>query len=480
MGEAGGAVDLDSRWSLDSDGLLPDAFPALSVAAASPPQGETCRLQPTPRLAAWFSLTSLGLLLDPLLPGVWVFTVLGLGALVAAALHDARRVRWARALEASRHHDPVFSNGVDNVVTLALHNPTDERFQVEVLDEAPPPFQVDCDMFTAALGPREVWEVAYRLRPAKRGDYCFGGFNLRARSALGLLALNRRLVLEGAQVRVYPNLRDLKSLRLLGLRDHELQAGLRVLRVPHAGREFEALRDYQRGDEWRTVDWKATARRQRHTVRTYDVERSQKILIALDLGRTMSTRMGSLSKADVAVNSCVLLTAVAARLDDRVGMLAFADAIKGWLPPVRGPHQATRLLDFLYPLEAVTRESDYQGAFSAIATRLRSRTLVVLFTDLVDVESSSHLIRHLSVLAARHSVLCISMSDHELEDLQDAAPADVRALYRQTVASAMLEDRELAIARLQERGVRVMKARPKTLALDLVNRYCAWKAAGRL
>lgn len=437
-------------------------------------------LAPTPRLAAWLMVVCLGLMVDPLVPGAWLFTVCASLLVAALAVMDGIRLRAALALEPGRARDPVFSLGVANRVGLSLYNPTLLDFDVEIVDEAPPQFRTLDDNFKFHLGARTAWEGMYHTTPDKRGDYQFGGLNVRARTTLGFLSLSRRLELDDRAVRVYPNLRDVKALSLLSQRDQWLRMGIRTMRGPFVGREFESLRDYQTGDEWRTLDWKASARRHKLTVRNYDVEHSQKILLVLDLGRTMSTRMGDLSKADVAINACVLLTAVAARLDDRVGMLAFADKIIGWLPPARGKNQATRLLDFLYPLEAVTRESDYRKAFGEITMRLRSRTLVVVFTDLVDAESSSQLIAQLGVLASHHAVLCVALSDHELEDIQDEAPQKATDLYRRAVASSMLDDRDQAVAQLSQRGVRVLKARPDTLSVDLVNRYLQWKRTSRL
>jgi uncharacterized protein (DUF58 family) len=437
-------------------------------------------LVPTPRLAAWFMVASLGLLVEAVIPGASLATVAALGALLALVARDARSVRAALQLEVQRRRDAVLSNGAANPVRLSVYNPTEVDLDLQIVDEPPPEFALDRETFALRLPAGAAWEDLYHVTPDRRGDYSFGALNLRARSALGLLSLERAFDFDDRAVRVYPDLRAVKGMTMLAMRDQVLRMGIRTQRAPFVGREFESLRDYQSGDEWRSLDWKATARRQRLTVRSYDVEHSQKILLVLDLGRTMSTRMGELSKADVAINASVLLTAVASRLDDRVGLLAFADRVIGWLPPVRGKGQAGRLLDFLYPLEAVTRESDYRAAFHEIALRVRGRTLVVVFTDLVDPESSSQLIHQLGVLAAHHAVLCVALSDHELEDVQAHPPADPDTLWRQTVAASLLDDREQAIAKLQERGVRVMKARPDSLSVDLVNRYLGWKRMGRL
>jgi uncharacterized protein (DUF58 family) len=437
-------------------------------------------LQPTPRLAVWFGVSSLGLLLEPIAPGASLASMAAYLVLGMLLWNDHSRLRRCERLDLTRQREPVFSLGASNPVELQLVNPTDDAFDVEVIDEAPAEFRTPRDEFRFRLQGRSLWTHHYVTVPNKRGDYEFGGLNVTARSSLGLLALHQRQMPAPREVRVYPNLHDLRNVALFGLQDQLQRLGLRKVRAPEVGREFESLRDYQSGDEWRTVDWKATARRSRLTVRQFDVERSQKILLVLDLGRTMSTRLGELNKADLAINACVLLCTVASHLDDRVGVLAFADKMLGFHPPGRGKTQAARMLEFLYPLEAVTRESDYQMAFREIVTRLRSRTLVVLFTDLVDPESSSQLIAQLAVLATRHAVLCVALADYELDSILEQAPQEAIDLYRQTVARTLLDDRDQAAARLTARGVGVMKARPKDLSVQVVNRYLQWKTTGRL
>lgn len=435
-------------------------------------------VQPTPRLAAWLSAASLGLLVEPLLPGALWVTLAADAALAALTLLDYLALRPAERLEARRVREPVFSVGAPNPVTLELRNPTGTAFGVEVADDPPHAFAADRDAFQAWMAGSGWWEGRYRLTPPKRGDYEFGDLDLRVRTRLGLLAARRRVPQEDSTVRVYPNLRDVKSLSLLGMRDEWSRLGIRAVRRPEAGREFESLRDYLPGDEPRTVDWKATAHRNRLTVRQYDVEHSQVVLLVLDLGRTMASRLGDVTKADLAVNACVLMAAAASRLDDRVGVLAFADTVLGYHPPLRGRSQANRLMEFLYPLQARFVESDYRAGFLEIARRLRRRAMIVLFTDLVDPESSSQLIRQLGVLATHHSVLCVALADYELEEMLREPPQDADGLYRQSVARTLLEDRDSAAARLTERGVRVLKASPEHLSVQVVNRYLEWKRRG--
>jgi uncharacterized protein (DUF58 family) len=401
-----------------------------------------------------------------------------LGSLV---WRDLRALGQIRSLHLERRREPVFSLGAANPVEIRVHNGGSQELWLEVEDEPPPSFAVDRSTFVVRLPADSQASLVYRATPPRRGEYRFGALNVRLRTRLGMLALQRRLAGEAEpEVRVYPDLQEVRKAFLLGLQDRLHEMGLRTVRRPEVGREFESLREYRPGDEVRSVDWKATARRGRLTVRNYDVEHSQRVLLVLDLGRTMARRLGDLTKADLALRACVLMASAVARTDDRLGILAFAHRVLGFLPPARGRTQLGRLLDFLYPLEAVYEESDYRRAFTEVAGRLRRRALVIVFTDLVDPESSSQLILHLSHLARHHAVLCVALSDYELEACLDQEPATEEDLYREAVARSLLEDRDQAAARLTAAGVRVLRASPRHLSIQVVNRYMDWKRTGRL
>lgn len=283
-----------------------------------------------------------------------------------------------------------------------------------------------------------------------------------------------------AEVRVYPDVRQIRQYDMLARQNRTAQVGLRRVRQVGLGSEFERLRDYVPNDELRRVDWKATARRGALMTREYDVERTQTVVLALDLGRTMASRLEAMSKADYAVNACVLLSYVAALADDHVGLYAFAEQPLRYLQPGKGRPQVFNLLEALYPLHAVPREANYRLAFTYLAARLRKRALIILFTDLIDPDSSRRLIESISVLSRRHRVLCVAFSDYELAEVVEAAPEQSDDLYRQAVAASMLDDRRRALAELAHRGILTVDAGPSGLTVAAINKYLELKAAARV
>ncbi|HIE50959.1 MAG TPA: DUF58 domain-containing protein [Armatimonadetes bacterium] len=432
---------------------------------------------PSARLAIGVGLVAIGLLLAPLGAGwAWV-TLLGNLLLAALVWLDYWWLRQADHCTATRDREEVFSLGAVNPVRVVVRHRGRWPLAIEVADEPPVEFSLRGGRFQAHLLPGETWEGRYEVFPPRRGDYRFGEIKVRFRTRLGLLVRQRSFPAEAA-VRVYPNLLDVRKYQLLGRRDLLAQMGVHQRRQRGLALEFEYLREYQPDDELRRVDWKATARRGELIVKEYDVERSQQVLLALDLGRTMASRLGELTKVDLALNACVLLAYVASLWNDRVGLLAFADDIVGYLPFGKGRFQAARVLEFLYPLEARSVETDYRRAFAYLNALCRRRSLVIVFTDLIDPDSSSLLITHLRPLARQHLVLCVALSDYELDEILHTVPREPRDLYEQAVALSLQQDRAQALAALRAGGIRTLNASPQDLSVQVVNRYLALKRKG--
>lgn len=432
---------------------------------------------PSARLAGLLGAAALCFLFAPWFPPLYGVGVVADCALLAACIVDAMLLRRARGLVAERECEATLSLGVANPVYLRASNRAPFPVRFHLKDAPPPGFGANAAFFGAVLRPGESWTASYHVTPRERGDFAFGPLALRCRTPLGLLI--RQLTVPAPQeVKVYPNVRQIREYELLVRQDRSRQMGLRRVKQMGVGLEFDRLREYLPDDEPRRLDWKATARRGQLMTREFDIERSQNVLLALDLGRTMASRLEEMTKVDLAVNACVLLAHVAASHDDRVGLYTFAASPGLWLPPDRGREQVLRLLEALYGARATTEEANYRVAFANLTTRQRKRALVLLFTDLIDPDSSRRLIETIPILA-KHRVVCVAFGDHELGDLVRARPASGDDLYRQAVAITMLEDRRLALAELARRGVITVDASPANLGIAAVNKYLELRSTSR-
>jgi uncharacterized protein (DUF58 family) len=337
--------------------------------------------------------------------------------LTALSLTDLWLLRSADRVTARRDLDLPLSLGTPNRVSLKLIHHGGGLLHLILRDEYPHQFSVDQKALSATLRPGENVKRVYHITPLERGGYRFGALNVRFTSRLQFLIVQWRFALE-TDVKVYPNILETKKHKLLAQRQLLNQMGLRPVRRRGVGLEFESLRNYVPGDEMRRLDWKASARRRALITREYDIERSRHLFLLIDAGRTMASRGAGLSKLDHAVNAAMLLAYVAAQQDDRIGLMAFADAILQYLAPGKGAAQLGLITQSLYALQPRLAESDYRRALLTTAQRLRQRSLIVLFTDLIDPDSSERIITHIAPLLRHHLTLCVALSDYGIATLQ--------------------------------------------------------------
>lgn len=402
------------------------------------------------------------------------FVVL-LGLLIADVVLSPKR----RHFELNRLCDSKLSLAADNPVQVHLYNWSDHSVPVVIRDEFPVGFQTDRWQMAGVAAPRSELALTYRLRPWRRGDYRFGDLNLRYRGRLGLIVRQERYP-AAASVKVYPNLLDVRRYELLARRGQLAEIGLRNVRVLGRGTEFERLRDYRPDDDYRRINWKATARRGRPVSVEYETERSQNVVLMLDAGRLMATPIGPLAKLDYAVNTALMLAYVAARLGDNVGLLAFADRVETYLPPRRGKRQFLTMIEALYRLPAHLTEPDYNLAFRYFAAHNRKRSLVVLFTDLVDAETSRLLVGHIGALSPHHLAACVAIADPSITHLASASPTDSQSVYRRAVAEGLLGERRRALEEMRRRGAIALDVSAEHLTTTVINRYLELKTRTRL
>jgi uncharacterized protein (DUF58 family) len=438
-------------------------------------------LLPTGRLLG-LALGAAGLLAVAALAPLALYAVpLYLAALGLLVAGEARATPGRGALEVERRHERRLSIGEPNPVELRVAWPSGRGppLRLWARDETPDGMIVDRLFLSGWLPAGGEWREGYHLRPLRRGAYRFGDLNLRLESPRGLL--RRQLSLPLAETAdVFPNLRAIRRYELQVRRGRAIEAGLRRARVLGRGTEFERLRDYVADDDFRRIAWKATARRGRPVVIEHEIERSQSVLLLIDAGRLMAAPVAELQKLDHAVNAALALAYVALGLGDRVGLLVFADRVEQYLPPARGRGQLHRLLTGLYRIVSLPVESDPARALLYLGLRNPKRSLVVLFTDLVEAAEAEDLVAQLGLVARHHLALCVMIADPEMHALAAAEPSDTRRAYERVVAQRLLDERRGVIERLERRGALVVDVPADRLSGETVERYLEIKARTRL
>ena len=400
-------------------------------------------------------------------------------AVVALCAVDFLRAPRASDVEARREVEPILRSGVDNAVHLELTCRRDAPVRGELRDECPVEVEVHGHRqhFSLAPGPRPA-RLTYTVRPPVRGDLRFGDLHVRLMGPLGLCA--RQVRLPAAQtVKVYPDLTALTKEALELARASEAPAE-RVQRRPGEGREFESLREYRNGDDYRTIDWKASARRARTMVRVYQPERNQPVLLLLDCGRHMAGKVDGRRKLDHAVDAALRMAKVGLDAGDLVGVLAFASDVRAYLPPRKGREHLRLLTEALYRAEAALEESDYGRAYDFAFARSSRRSLVVLFTDLVDPDASGTLVARTLMLRPRHLPVVASLLDEDLQAAATGVPHTPQDAYTRQAAARLEDEYRRTAVTLRDSGVLVVRAPARGFGAAAINTYLHVKARGLL
>jgi uncharacterized protein (DUF58 family) len=429
-------------------------------------------LLPTGR---WLALLAASLPLWLPAPAVAAGAAVALVALLAA---DVALLLLGPVPAVRRRGPSRVALGGRATVELRIDNRLRRRLRVRVTDDLPALLLRDGpEELELELRPRREERVEYGVRAVRRGDARHGDVHLRIGGPLGFATLQRRIPRDDA-VRVIPGVLEVRRYRLLGLRNRLREAGFRNVRQRGEGGSFESLRGYVPGDDPRHLDWKASARRGTPIVRQYELERRQNVVLAIDAGRLMTQRVGARERLDYALTAALLLADVARVHGDSVGLLVFSDRVHRFLPPSRGT--LARVADALGEVHARMVEPDYPGAFAYLGRQVRRRSLLVLFTDLIDPLASAAVVAQLTRAAARHLALAVAIRKPDLEAAAAAPAADDAAAYHRAAAEELLQARAAALGAMQRSGVLVADTRPGDAVAAVVNRYLDVKRRGML
>jgi uncharacterized protein (DUF58 family) len=401
--------------------------------------------------------------------------MLGLDALVALVAGLDALLARGRLVRVEREAPKVLSVGRDNAIKLHVRSLAGRTLTIRLTDDLPGDATAADLPATITLGPRGRASVTYHVRPSLRGAHALGAHHVRYPSPLGLWQRQLRLPAEDA-VKVYPDVKAVRTYELLARQNREA-AMVRAVRLRGGESEFERLREYVKDDEFRTIDWKATARRQRLIAREYQQERNQSIVCLVDCGRLMTTESAGLTHLDHALNAVLMMSHVAARSGDHVGLVAYDSKVRAFVPPTGGPRATQRLIQATYDLHADMVEPDHRAAFEFVSRRVRRRALVILFTQVIDDVAAGMVLRLTRGLSSRHLPLCALFRDGALDALVEA-PAELHGhdLYRRGAAAEAILWRDRLVRDLKAGGAHVLHTLPGKLTPALVNRYLEIKA----
>jgi uncharacterized protein (DUF58 family) len=397
-------------------------------------------------------------------------------ALLLLAILDAIRLRRRPSPRVHRTLPGSLALGRWGEVRLSLEHDYPQSLTAQVFDHVPDGLVVDNLPQSIPLRPGERGELGYRVRPVRRGHFSFSRCEIHVPSPLGLWSARRRIEASDA-TRVYPDFARISGAQLQGVDNWLSQLGVRQHQRRGPGLEFHQLREFRDGDSLRQIDWKATARQRTPIAREYEDERDQQIVFMLDCGRRMRSQDDELSHFDHALNACLLMSYVALRQGDAVGLCTFAGDQPRYLAPVKGSGQLNVLLNAVYDLQSTRQTADYEAAASQLLARQKRRALVIVITNLRD-EDDEALLGAIQRIGRHHRVLVASLREEILDQLRHAPVQTLPEALAYSGAVDYLNRRNQLHDRLGAHGLAVLDSVPSALGAALVTRYLRWKKAG--
>jgi len=410
---------------------------------------------------------------------VWASLLVVNGLLAVLVAIDVRSAPDASALRVRRDVPAVSSSVRTDDVRVELFNPLARPVEVALRDAVPASLRRTPRTHRVVVPPGSLAVVEAEIRPSRRGYAELGPITVRT-SGILRLAGRQRAVASPGRIKVYPPLPGRAHVAQRIERARALQVGMRSSAFRGGGNEFDSLRDYHPDDEFRRMDWRATARAGKPITKVFREERDQQMILLLDAGRTMASTLGETSRFELAIDAGFTLAELGAYVGDRVGMIAFGSRIERMIGPRSGREQPRRILDLLFDVQPSLEAPDYPRAFATVLGRYRRRALLVLFTELTDERAMQPLLEALPALRARHLVVVAAAQDPAVARSSQRLPADAAGAYAKAAAAESLASRDRTTARLRAMGIGVEDRPPAELAAAVADRYLAIKSAGTL
>jgi uncharacterized protein (DUF58 family) len=442
----------------------------------------------TPRFFLGLIVVIIGFVVAFFLPLLLGPMYIALGLLAALTLLDALLLYAPVKGQAT----PVFgrrvmgdklANGSDNDVQIYLENRYRFAIQTETIDEIPHQFQRRDVLFKASIKPGETQVIQYQLRPVKRGEYEFGALNIYAASPLGLVRRRFRYD-QNKVVPVYPSFLQMRQYELLAIHNRLTEVGVkRIRRVGHS-MEFEQIRPYVPGDDPRSINWKATARRagtgadDALVVNHFQDERAQQVYCLIDKGRVMRMPFDGLSLLDYAINATLVVSNIALLKHDKAGLVTFSNKPGATVAANRRPGHMLTLLEILYRQKTQYLETDFELLYTMVRVKIKQRSLLILFTNFETLHGMQRQLPYLRRLSKDHLLLVIFFENTELREFLDVPATTTEEVYNQTIAEKFAQEKRQIVLELQRYGIYSLLTAPKDLTVNTINKYLEFKARG--
>ena len=383
------------------------------------------------------------------------------------------------AIYSQRIFPEKLSNGDENSVKIDIKNNYPFRVDLKIIDEIPFQFQKRDFLIKKTILPQDSSFFEYILIPKERGEYVFGGLNIYAKSPIGLVS--RKFVFQKeASLPSYPSFVHLRKYELMALQNEFLLGGIKKIRKLGHTMEFEQIRDYVQGDDIRSINWKATSKANKLMVNQYQDERSQRIYMLIDKGRTMQMPFKGLSLLDYCINAVMALSHIILKKSDRAGMMTFSQKTENKVQAEQKSGQLKKISEALYNIKTNFYESDFSRLYQDVKTTISQRSLVLLFTNFETLDAVNRQMKYLRGIARNHLLVVIFFKNSELNDLMNKKPENIQEVYDEIIAEKLEFEKKLIIQELRKYGIFTVYTLPENLNIEVINKYLEIKARGIL
>lgn len=382
-------------------------------------------------------------------------------------------------IKAYRKAPERLSNGDENDIDIVAESLYSFHVKAGIIDEIPFQFQKRDVWFDVLLLPRTPATHRYQLRPTKRGEYAFGNLMVYAVSPVGFVS--RRYVFEQTTtLPVYPSFLQMRKYELMAISNRLTEVGIKRVRRIGNSMEFEQIKNYVVGDDYRTINWKATARKGDFMVNSYIEERSQHVYCVIDKSRVMKMPFDGLSLLDYAINASLVLSSVALRKEDKAGLITISDKKGAVIPADNRPGQLNKIMQVLYREKTRYLETDTDLLYHTIRQTLKQRSLVVYFTNIESLPALKRQLPFFKKLSTFHLLLVVIFENTELKTMSEKPASNVEEIYTKTIAEKFVYEKKLIVKELAGNGIRSILTSPQNLTVDAINSYFEIKAAQKI
>ncbi|UWX59352.1 DUF58 domain-containing protein [Chryseobacterium oranimense] len=410
---------------------------------------------------------------------MWVAHILLLLCFLAVMVDYLLLFNQKNALLAQRILPEKLSNGDENFVKIDIKNNYSFKISTKIIDEIPFQFQKRDFLITKTIDPDKNTYFQYSLVPKERGEYSFGNLNVYASSPLGFVA-RRFSFQKDAMLPAYPSFVHLRKYELMALQSEFMLGGIKKIRKLGHTMEFEQIKEYVPGDDIRTINWKATSKTNRLMVNQFQDEKSQRIFILIDKGRTMKMPFNGLSLLDYSINAAMALSHIILKKGDRAGMMTFSKKTENKVAAENKSGQLKKISEALYNIKTDFFESDFNRLYQDVKYSLNQRSLILLFTNFETLDGLNRQLKYLRGIAKNHMLVVIFFKNSELQTLIHKNPESMQEIYDEVIAEKFEFEKKLIIQELRKYGIYTVYTLPENLNIDVINKYLEIKARGIL